>query len=714
MSDKSAHITLNVQGMDCSNCALGITKTLEKQGLSNVNVSFSTGEASFELSNDVKLQKAIESIESLGYHVVDAKSSLTDKHLSKIEKRFYFTLIFTVPLFFSHMIFGHDFILNNPYVQLLMCIPVFVVGFMQFGKSSFNSLKSGILNMDVLVFIGSSSAFIYSLIGIILFQGSHEVHNYMFFETTATIITLVLLGNVFEHRSVKQTTTSLKDLTSIQVTKAKILSLQLGKEIFTEVDVKDIHKGAILLVNNGDNIPLDGEIIFGDASIDESMITGESVPVEKSIGSKVIGGTLLVSGSIKIRVENIGEETALSKIIELVKKAQNTKPEIQKLGDKISSIFVPVVLGISLVTFLVSFFVFEISIKTSLMSSIAVLVISCPCAMGLATPTAVIVGIGRAAKKGILIKGGFTLEEFAKIKTIIFDKTGTLTTGDFKISKINIVSELNVNEEEIRTILYNLEIRSSHPIAKSITKELTSKYSSTNFIDINEIKAIGITASDSDGNKYKVGSYKMLEHSNDKNTHSIYVIKNDNLLATVDIQDEIKQGAKEMISYFNNNGIETILLSGDTEIKSHLVANDLGIKKVYAQKSPTEKLEIVEHLSKKNKIAMVGDGINDAPSLAKANVGISLGDATQVAIQSAQIILLNKNDLNQLSEAFSISKHTLVTIKQNLFWAFFYNVVAIPIAAFGFLSPIIGALAMAFSDVIVIGNSIRLKTKKIR
>ncbi len=712
MSDKSTHITLNVQGMDCSNCALGITKTLEKQGLSNVNVSFSTGEASFELSNDVKLQKAIESIESLGYQVVDAKSSLTDTHLSKIEKRFYFTLIFTVPLFFSHMIFGHDFILNNSYVQLLMCTPVFVVGFLQFGKSSFNSIKSGVLNMDVLVFIGSSSAFFYSIMGMILFQGSHEVHNYMFFETTATIITLVLLGNVFEHRSVKQTTTSLKDLTSIQVTRAKILSLQLGKEVFTEVEVKDIHKGAILLVNNGDNIPLDGEIIFGDASIDESMITGESVPVEKSVGSKVIGGTLLVSGSIKIRVENIGEETVLSKIIELVKKAQNTKPEIQKLGDKISSIFVPIVLGVSLVTFLVSFFVFEISIKTSLMSSIAVLVISCPCAMGLATPTAVMVGIGRAAKKGILIKGGFTLEEFAKIKTIIFDKTGTLTTGDFKISKINIVSELN--EEEIKTILYNLEMHSSHPIAKSITRELTNKYSSSNFIDITELKAIGITASDSDGNKYKVGSYKMLEQVNDKNTHSIYVIKNNKLVATVDIHDELKQGAKEMISFFNNNGIETILLSGDTEIKCRSVADELGIKKVYAQKSPTEKLEMVEQLSRNNKIAMVGDGINDAPALAKANVGISLGDATQVAIQSAQIILLNKNDLNQLSEAFSISKHTLLTIKQNLFWAFFYNVVAIPIAAFGFLSPIIGALAMAFSDVIVIGNSIRLKTKKIR
>jgi Cu+-exporting ATPase len=708
MTDNSTHITLHVEGMDCANCALGITKTLQKKGMEDVNVNFATGEATFNLNEKTKLQAAIESIEALGYKVVDAKSSLTDSHLSKIEKRFYFSLIFTIPLFFSHMLFNHQFILNQPYVQLMMCFPVFIIGVMQFGKSALGSLKSGVPNMDVLIFVGSTAAFIYSLLGMFLYANSH---NFMFFETTATIITLVLLGNVIEHRSVKQTTSSLKDLTAIQVAKAKMISLQLGKEVITEIDTKDIHKGALLQVNTGDKIPADGEIYSGEASIDESMITGESIPADKKQGDKVIAGTILVSGNIRMRAESIGEETVLSKIIELVKKAQNTKPEIQKLGDKISAVFVPVVLGISILTFVLSFFVFDITLKSALMSSIAVLVISCPCAMGLATPTAVMVGIGRAAKKGILIKGGSTLEEFAKVKKIVFDKTGTLTTGKFKVKAITIIG--GADEQEVKTILYNLELYSSHPIAKSIVKELSNEFASNKFKNINEIKAVGIEAQDNEGNNYKIGSYKLLSSTTVDAHHAVYVFKNDALIATVDLQDELKVGAKEMIRFFNDSGIETILLSGDSKFKCDIIADELGIKTVYSQKSPIEKLEIIEQLQKNNQTSMVGDGINDAPALAKAGIGVSLGDATQVAIQTAQIVLLNKNDLSQLTEAYSISKHSLITIKQNLFWAFFYNVVAISIAAIGLLSPMIGALSMAFSDVIVIGNSIRLKTKKI-
>jgi len=710
MQEKATHITLKVEGMDCSNCALGITKTLQKKGFENVNVSFATGEAAFELGQDKKLQTAIESIESLGYKVIEADSSITGNKLSKVEKRFYFTLPFTIVLFFSHMLFSHDFILNNAYVQLLLCFPVFIVGTLQFGKSAYGSIKAMVPNMDVLIFIGSASAFIYSCIGM-FFYGAHAAHNFMFFETTSTIITLVLLGNVIEHRSVKQTTTSIQELTAIQVQKAKMLSLQFGKEVITEVDVKDIHKGALLQVNSGDKIPVDGEIIAGEASIDESMITGESVPSEKTIGDKIVGGTIVVNGNIRIVAQSIGEETVLSKIIDLVKKAQNSKPEIQKLGDKISAIFVPVVLGISALTFVLSYFVFHVDAKISLMSSIAVLVISCPCAMGLATPTAVIAGVGRAAKRGILIKGGATLEEFAKVKSIVFDKTGTLTTGKFKIQAIHILEK--VTEQEVKTILYNLELYSSHPIAKSIVNELGNTFVSTKFKNVNEL-ALGIEANDNEANSYKIGSYKLLNNPAIETHHAIYVFKNDVLIATVDLQDELKSGAKEMIHFFNSSGIETILLSGDTKFKCDAIAAELGIKTVYSQKSPVEKLEIIEQLQKKNQTAMVGDGINDAPALAKAGIGVSLGDATQVAIQTAQIVLLNKNDLSQLTEAYSISRHSLITIKQNLFWAFFYNIIAIPVAALGLLSPMIGALSMAFSDVIVIGNSIRLKTKKIR
>lgn len=717
MAENSTNITLQVEGMDCTACALGITKTLQKKGLENVFVDFSTGEASFLLDDKSKLPLIIKSIDDLGYKVVDSKYlEENEGKLSTIEKRFYFTLPFTIILFFGHMLLSHDFILNHPFVQLFICLPVFLTGIIQFGKSAWGSLKTGVPNMDVLIFIGSSSAFIYSIIGIWMHYGTHEVHNYLFFETAATIITLVLLGNVFEHRSVRQTTTAIRELSAIQVTKAKMISLQMGKEVITEVDYKNIHVGALLQVNSGDKIPVDGEIISGDASIDESMITGESLPVEKSLAHKVIGGTIVVSGNIRMRAEKVGDETLLAKIIELVKKAQQAKPNIQKLGDKISAIFVPIVLGISILTFCVNYFFVDFAISVdplqeAIMRSIAVLVISCPCAMGLATPTAVMVGIGRAAKKGILIKGGSTLEEFAKIKNIVFDKTGTLTTGDFKIKKIESFD--GVSETEVKEILFVLEQHSSHPIAKSIITELSGTAGTKKFINIKEEKGLGITATDEQNNTYQVGSYKIAAQISSNDTHNIYVLKNNLLIATIDIEDAIKLNAKETITELQGQGITTIMLSGDNHKKCEDLAKKINISKVFSEQSPSQKLEVVEQLAKNGPTAMVGDGINDAPALAKATVGISLSNATQVAIQTAQIILLKNNDLSMLTQAHLISKHTLITIKQNLFWAFFYNIVAIPVAAMGFLSPTVGALTMAFSDVIVIGNSIRLKTKRL-
>jgi Cu+-exporting ATPase len=712
MAANTKHITLQVEGMDCANCALGITKNLQKKGLEDVHVNFATGEATFVLEDKARLQSIIDGIQGLGYTVIDAKTKLENEgKLSTVEKRFYFTLPFTIILFFSHMLFGHEFILNNAYVQMGLCIPVFVIGMMQFGKSAWGSVKSGVPNMDVLIFIGSSSAFIYSIAGMLMNHDAHTIHNFLFFETTATIITLVLLGNVLEHRSVKQTTTAIKDLSAIQVSTANLVSLQLGKEVITEINYKDIHVGAILQVNTGDKIPVDGEIISGDATIDESMLTGESIPVEKSAGHKVIGGTILTNGNIRMRAESVGDETMLSKIIELVKKAQQTKPNIQKLGDKISAIFVPVVLGIALLTFLLSYFVFDIASKTALMNSIAVLVISCPCAMGLATPTAVMVGIGRAAKKGILIKGGSTLEEFAKIKNIVFDKTGTLTTGEFKIGAINVLG--NTSEDEVKSILFYLEQHSSHPIAKSLVAELKDKITDRKFIDIKEEKGLGISAKDEQNNSYQVGSYKIAAGQTLSDMHNVYVLKNEVLIATVDLIDTLKENVQSAINDLQQQGIEPVLLSGDSRKKCEELAKKLNIKVVYSEQLPSQKLEIIEQLTKVHTTAMVGDGVNDAPALAKASVGISISNATQVAIQSAQIVLLKSNDLSQLNEAYLISKHTLITIKQNLFWAFFYNIVAIPIAAMGFLNPMVGALAMAFSDVIVIGNSIRLKNKKL-
>lgn len=700
------NITLNVEGMTCANCALGIKKQLVKDGLDDVNVSFSTGEVVFKNHEQLNLQQVKDSINKLGYKVIDVPED--NKGWSAIEKKFYISLIFTIPLFL-HMFMPHDNILNNGWVQLALCIPVFFIGLFHFGKSALGSLKSGVPNMDVLITIGSSAAFIYSVIGISLYHGTPDAHNYLFFETAATIITLVLLGNLLEHRSVNQTTTAIKELTQIQKSEAK--KIMPNGQIQT-VTYDELVPGDIIHVNTGDRVAVDGEIISGNATLDESMISGESTPVEKEKGEKVIGGTILVDGTIQFKAEKVGNDTVLSKIIEMVKTAQQDQPNIQRLGDKISAIFVPIVLFIAVFTFVVAHFVFNISLQQSLMQSIAVLVISCPCAMGLATPTAVMVGIGRAAKKGILVKGGSTLEQFANSKQIVFDKTGTLTTGKFIIKKTKLYA--STEEQELKDILYNIEQHSSHPIAQSIVTYLASDAKKMDLTNIKEVKGIGLEANNSDGDFFQVGSYRIDEAQTSGKNHSIFIFKNRQIVAGIDIEDELKQHVPETIALLNQQGINTILLSGDTKQKCEEIAQKVNIKTVYSEQLPEQKLAKIDALEKEGPTVMVGDGINDAPALTKASVGISMSKATQVAVTSAKIVLLNDKDLSQVYESYLISKHTLITIKQNLFWAFFYNVLAIPVAALGFLSPMVAALAMAFSDVIVVGNSIRLKTKKLK
>src|ERR1035437_2743122 len=527
--EEKTQVVLNVDGMTCAHCAMTISKVLEKNGAEHPSVNFATGEARFSLGDKEDLKNIVAGITKAGYKVVSQKESEAHNHgLSSLEKKFLFTLPFTIVLFFSHMIFSHDFILNDPLVQLAICLPVFVIGCMYFGKSAWNSLKLFSPNMDVLIMMGSGAAFVYSIAGTILYYGMHEAHNYIFYETAATIISLVLLGNVIEHRSVKQTTSAISELTNLQSTVAKKILLVNGKETIEEVSVKDILVGDVLLVNTGDKIPVDGSLLSGNISVDESMITGESMPVEKSKDDKVIGGTILVNGSMKMLAEKVGKATVLAKIIEMVKNAQQSKPEIQKLGDRVSNIFVPIVLGISIATFFICHFGFDVSVQKALMNSIAVLVISCPCAMGLATPTAVMVGIGRAARNGILIKGGSSLEQFAKVQSIVFDKTGTLTTGNFKIK--NIQSLNGISEEEIESVLYFLEQRSSHPIAKSIISELKNKnHLSISFSEIKEIKGVGMEGKSSDGDQYKVGSYKIASEITADSSHTLYILKNNSL-----------------------------------------------------------------------------------------------------------------------------------------------------------------------------------------
>ena len=700
MKIETKKLQIQVEGMSCANCAAGIKKHLENSGLKDVNVNFSTGEASWENDNNQDENDVAKTITSLGYKI-KLSSKKEKKGLSKVEKYFCFTLIFTLPLF-SHMFLPKDSIIQNPLLQFILCLPVYIIGISYFGKSAWGSIKIGIPNMDVLIFTGSSAAFFYSIYGWLINYGTPAVHNYLFFETSATIITLVLLGNVLEHKSVKKTTTAIRDLTAIQKVIAK---KEIEGEII-EINFEDIKVNDILVINSGDKIPTDGIIISGTCCIDESMITGESIPIDKTKGDEVIGGTIITTGNLKIQATKIGDETLLSQIIELVKNAQNNKPNIQKIGDQVSAIFVPVVLTISLATFFIGHYFFNIELQDAFLRSIAVLVISCPCAMGLATPTAVMVGIGRAAKNGILIKGGDTLEKLASIKNIVFDKTGTLTTGKFIVSQFNLIDG---EENDIKNIIYNIEQHSSHPIAKSLCNAFQENSSLLKLSEITEKKGISISAN-IDDNIYTIGSSKIYSSAE---KHDLFVLKNKELIATINISDKLKANTNLVISSLHKKGYNTTLLSGDKKKKCNQIASELGITTTYSEQLPQDKIEKIEKLVSSNKTAMVGDGINDAPALAKATIGISLGNATQIAIQSADVVLLNNEDLSQLPQTLNIGKHTLLTIKQNLFWAFAYNIVAIPIAVMGFLNPMWGAFFMAFSDIIVIGNSIRLRYKNI-
>src|ERR1700761_2394473 len=455
-------VELSVTGMHCNNCAISVHKLLEKKGFHDILVDFASEEVKFSADDETKVQDAIKGIEGLGYKVAEDASLQHEKFYEKIENKLIFCAIFTIPLL-SAMVFPWHF-LHRPLVQLLLCLPVFIVGALHFGKSAWHSVKGGVPNMDVLIFIGSSSAFIYSLIGTMQNLGMR----YQFYETCATIITLVLLGNLFEKRSVTQTTSAVKDLVKIQQVNAnRFINGEIGV-----ISAKEVRPGDTLIVNTGDKIPVDGDVLSGNASVNESMLTGESLPVEKGKYDKVIGGTIVEHGNIHMIVTKVGANTVLSQIIELMKKAQAAKPPVQKLGDKVASIFVPAVILISLVTFVITYFAAHTGVQSALMSAIAVLVISCPCAMGLATPTAVMVGLGRAAKNGILIKGGDTVEAVAHTKYVVFDKTGTLTTGKFYINDIKIEGEESV--EAVRGIITAIEERSNHPIARSLVTGLKS------------------------------------------------------------------------------------------------------------------------------------------------------------------------------------------------------------------------------------------------
>jgi Cu+-exporting ATPase len=700
------NVQWKVEGMDCSSCALTIHKYLEKQGMQNVKVNSVSGDVSFEMNGDTAMAKLAKGLDDLGYHVADQLQATHNKQpfLSTHIQRFLFSLPFTLVLML-HMLPGiHIHWLMNPWLQLSLALPVYIVGMSFFGKSAWKSLRNGLPNMNVLIALGATASFVYSLFGTL----TGQAENYLFYETTATIITLVFFGNFLEDASINSTQRELKKLVKSQKVMANMIAFddQHNEQIFP-VENTQLRVGDLILIKSGEQVPIDCKILWGDAHVNEAIITGESNPVHKYAKDKLIGGSIITDGTIKAQVTAVGDDTVLSGIINMVKQAQGEKPPVQQLADKISGIFVPLVVGIAVVA-LIGNWIYWKDFTTALMRSIAILVIACPCAMGLATPAAIAVGLGRAAKNGILFRNATSLEMFKNITQVVFDKTGTLTTGKFVVSDFKF---LLVEEPEFKKIVYSLEKYSNHPIARSITEDLKTK-DEIRWDKIEEIKGLGMKATDKEGNEYWAGSFNVAKELTEEDKHNVYIIKNKQLIGWIDVKDEIRPEAKSVINYLHSKNIKTILLSGDRLAKCKQLAEKLSIDEVIAEQTPEQKLQKIAKLNTATPTAMVGDGINDAPALAKATIGISMSEASQIAVQSAQVVLMNQG-LQKMPMALGLGRHTYLTIKQNLFWAFAYNIVAIPVAAFGFLSPTFGALVMGLSDLVLAINSVRLFVKKV-
>jgi Cu+-exporting ATPase len=576
-----------------------------------------------------------------------------------------------------------------------------------FGKSAVRSLAHRLPNMNVLILLGASAAYVYSIIG--LLRMGDDGHRYIFFETAASIITLVMTGNWLEHRTVKATTAAIDALVKLQPSTARlVMTDSLGKESIMEIEQRFVRTGDMVLVRTGEVAPVDGVVSYGEADIDESMITGEATPVHKEAGHDVVGGTIIASGSVKIKATTVGNNSVLAGIIRAVREAQAGKAPMQLLADKISAVFVPVVLGIAILTFLVNHFAIGVSVTESMMRSIAVLVISCPCAMGLATPAAAAAGLGRAARSGILIKGSDTLQRLKTVKQLVFDKTGTLTTGRMTIGDIE---SANGDDAYFRRILASLSSHSAHPISASLSRAWAGS-ADIPFASIKEHKGTGMEGIEANGTRWQLGAATWFPEADLPAGWDLYLTKNGQYAGAIRLSDELRPDARETIARLKKQGYLSILLSGDRAEKCKAIADALGIDEVYAEHTPLMKQEALVTLMKRSPTAMVGDGINDAPSLAAATVGISLSEASQIAMQSAQVIL-SGNKLSALPKALRIGILTERTIRTNLFWAFFYNVIAIPVAAAGYLSPVWGAGIMALSDVVLLLNSGYLAIRKV-
>ncbi|KGX89754.1 heavy metal translocating P-type ATPase [Pontibacillus marinus] len=721
-------LELDVYGMTCAACSSRIEKVLNKMdGIQEASVNLANETALVEYTPGlVSLDNIIARIQKLGYDAEERaareeKSSQKEEELKKKRIKLIVSAILSLPLLYT--MFEHLFglpvpdLIMNPWVQFILATPVqFVIGW-QFYEGAYKNLKNKTANMDVLVALGTSAAYFYSLAEAIQTIGNPSKEPHLYFETSAILITLILLGKYFESIAKGRTTQAISSLLNLQAKEASVL--RDGEE--QKVPVEQVVVGDTILVRPGEKIPVDGEVIKGTTSIDESMITGESIPVEKANGDKVIGSTINKNGTIHMRATKVGKDTALAGIIKVVEEAQGSKAPIQRMADVISGYFVPIVVGIAVLTFIVWVtIVAPGDLPLSLEAAIAVLVIACPCALGLATPTSIMVGTGKAAEQGILFKGGEHLESTHKIDTIVFDKTGTITKGEPEVTNFE-------GSEEVLSLVASAEKGSEHPLAQSIVQHAESKS-----LDVSEVESFeaipghGIKATVNEKNVL-IGTRTLFQNENVEYTNydsymqsweeegktAMLIAVDGKAEGVIAVADTIKPSAKEALTHLKEQGIELVMLTGDNERTAQAIAKQVGIDRVIAQVVPEEKAERVKELQQQDKkVAMVGDGINDAPALATADIGIAIGTGTDVAIEAADVTILG-GELTLIPKAIRLSQKTMQNIRQNLFWALAYNTAGIPVAAIGLLAPWIAGAAMAFSSVSVVSNSLRLKRVKI-
>lgn len=737
-----------LEGMSCASCATAIEKELIKYHgiiVSDVNLATNSIHLVFD-SNIINIKKIKSIIDAIGYNlIIEDDKIIEDINLNeanKLKSRFKIALLASIPLLIismGHMFFNITFTsfldpMKNPInfslIQLFLTLIVMYAG-RDFYKRGFKTLIKKSPNMDSLVALGTSVAFIYSLvitIEIIFNPTNYDLTMSLYYESAATIITLILLGKYLEAKSTSKTSDAIKKLLELAPKKAIILK---DNEEF-EINIEDIEVDDIVLVKAGEKIAVDGIIVKGNTNVDESMISGESMPVNKKIGDSVVSATLNLNGSIEFRVTKKSKDSTLAQIIKLVEEAQATKAPIARLADVISGYFVPIVISLAIISGMAWFLFSNEDIRFIITIVTSVLIIACPCALGLATPTAIMVATGRAASNGILIKSGEALEIAHKVDTIVFDKTGTLTKGKPQVSELRNYS--NLSENEIVKIMLSLERGSDHPLAKAIVEYANSLniiYEEVN--DFENIVGYGIKANYQNkialfGNEKLMMENKIdIKHALDNfNSMSesgkttMFLAYDTKLVAIIGVEDQIKESSIETIKKLKELDLDVMMLSGDNEKTARAVANKLGIENIKAQILPEDKVNEIEKLKQQNKIvAMVGDGINDAPALASANVGIAIGSGSDIALETGDIVLV-KNDLNDVLKAIKLSKLTIRNIKQNLFWAFLYNIIGIPIAM-GILylingvllSPIIAAFAMSLSSVSVVSNALRLRYIKI-